>query len=74
MDVGYYIDTLRDALPAGWRDFLVALLAAINDPAARPTSTDSPFGATLPPCRWRRPGWSMIRRGKPRRRRLHSGC
>jgi hypothetical protein len=32
-DVGYFIDTLREALPADWRDFLVAMLAAINDPA-----------------------------------------
>jgi hypothetical protein len=32
-DVGYFIDTVRDALPADWRDFLVVLLAAINDPA-----------------------------------------
>jgi hypothetical protein len=32
-DVGYFIDYQRDALPADCGDFLVALLAAINDPA-----------------------------------------
>ncbi len=32
-DVLYLSDYLSDALPADWRDVLVALLAALNDPA-----------------------------------------
>ncbi|MFZ1963007.1 MAG: tetratricopeptide repeat protein [Roseiarcus sp.] len=47
-DVLYLLDFLRDALPAGWRDFLVALLAAINDPTRAPTLDAFPLWRNTP--------------------------